>query len=94
MTKKQLTKFEKAIAIANAKKGNQRTPKVFMGNKVIPYFVYQVNVHYFNLKMMSAGLKIKGMTLRELKDYYGLVGRSAKDCLPQMESIRDMFKVD
>jgi len=84
-----MTQFEKVMESANA--GNLQTPKVSIGQTNVPYFAYQVSVHYFNLKLMSKGLQVRGLRLKDLKDYYGLKGRTASDCLPQMESIRNMF---
>lgn len=83
------TPFEKAMSAA--KSGNLQTPSVSVGSKEVDYFAYQVSVHYFNLKIMASGMKFRGITFKQIKDYYGLKGRSAADCLPQMEAIRNMF---
>ena len=84
-----MTQFE--IALAQVKEGNLQTPSVSVGSKEIDYFAYQVATHYFNLKVMASGLKFRGITFKQIKDYYGLKGRSAADCLPQMEAIRNRF---
>jgi hypothetical protein len=84
-----MTQFE--IALAQVKEGNLQTPSVSVGNKEVEYFAYQVATHYFNLKIMASGMKFRGITFKQIKDYYGLKGRSAADCLPQMEAIRNRF---
>jgi hypothetical protein len=84
-----MTQFEKAIA--QAKEGSLKTPSVSYGDREVDYFAYQVATHYFNLKVMARGMKFRGITFKQIKDYYGLKGRSAADCLPQMEEIRNRF---
>jgi hypothetical protein len=83
------TPFESAMKAVEA--GSLQTPEVTIGQGKVPYFAYQVSVHYFNLKLMSKGLQVRGVKLKDLKDYYGLKGRTAAECLPQMEAIRNMF---
>jgi hypothetical protein len=63
------------------------TPTVSMGDKPIGYFGYQLSVHHFNLKLMAKGMKFRG-----IKNYYGLKGRTAADCLPQFEKILADYK--
>lgn len=72
--------------------GEVRAPKVFYGEGEIPYTGYQLAVHVFNLKGMALGLKFRGITFTQIKKYYGLTGRSAKECLPQLEEIQRKFK--
>ena len=85
-----MTQFEQARqAVAN---GMLQTPSVVMGNSEIDYFLYQLTTHRFNLKVMAGGFKFKGITFTEIKNYYGLKGRSAKECLPQFEKIMEDYK--
>lgn len=84
------TPFQQALAQVEAKQLN--TPSVSIGTKPIDYFSYQLAVHLFNLKVMSRGMKFRGITFTDIKTYYGLKGRSAKDCLPQMEAIVNDYK--
>ena len=76
-----MTPFEQAVLQVEA---NQlKTPEVSTGKGKIDYFSYQLAVHKFNLSIMSKGMTCRGVKLRDLKNYYGLKGRTAADCLPQ-----------
>jgi hypothetical protein len=81
----QMTKFEQAQE--QVKEGKLKTPSVSAEGKNINYFAYQLAVHKYNLSLMAKGLKFRGITFSQIKDYYGLKGRSAKDCLEQFEKI-------
>lgn len=85
-----MTKFE--TAIIQAEMGTLELPSVHYGKNPIDYFWYQLSVHHFNLKLMAKGLKFRGVKLSDMKDYYGIKGRSAADCLPQFEQILTKFK--
>ena len=74
-------------AVLKAKAGQLQTPSVHYGGSQIDYFGYQLANHIRSLKILSAGMKMNGLKLKDLKDYYGLKGKSAKDCLPQLEEI-------
>jgi hypothetical protein len=80
-----MTQFEQAQQ--QAKDGTLRTPSVSTSTGNIDYFGYQLSVHKFNLSIMSKGMTCKGVKLKDLKTYYGLKGRTAADCLPQLEQI-------
>lgn len=85
-----MTNFEKALQQVN--EGKLQTPSVSIGDKQIDYFGYQLATHHYNLKLMSKGMQFKGIKLKDLKDYYGLKGRTASDCLPQFEKIMADYK--
>ena len=85
-----MTDFQQALT--SARQGNLQTPSVSMGKNEIDYFTYQLSVHHFNLKVMASGMTFKGITFTQIKKYYGLKGRSAKDCLPQFEQIMNDYK--
>lgn len=85
-----MTKFEQAVMQAEA--GTLQLPSVHYGKNPIDYFFYQLNVHLFNLRLMSKGIKFRGIKLADMKAYYGFTGRSAADCLPQMEALIEAFK--
>ena len=87
-----MTKFEQAQE--DVKNGKLKTPSVSSGAKNIDYFGYQLSVHKMNLSLMTKGLQSRGIKLKDLKDYYGLKGRTAKDCLPQFLEIFDKYKND
>jgi hypothetical protein len=85
-----MTQFEQAQA--QVKEGTLKAPSVSMGSSNIDYFGYQLATHHFNLKIMASGMKFNGITFTQIKKYYGLKGRSAKDCLPQFEQIMNDYK--
>lgn len=85
-----MTPFE--IAKEQINNGTLKTPSVSSGDKKIDYLGYQLAVHQFNLSIMAKGMQVRGMKLKQIKDYYGLKGRSAKDCLPQFKAIFDEYK--
>jgi hypothetical protein len=87
-----MTQFEEAQQ--QVREGKLQTPSVSNGGKTIDYFGYQLAVHHFNLKIMSRGMLCRGIKFSDLKRYYGLKGRSAKDCLPQFEEILAKYKAE
>ena len=87
-----MTPFQQAMK--NVIESKQIAPSVFYGNSKIPYFAYQLSVHIFNLKIMASGMKFKGITFTQIKKYYGLKGKSAADCLPQLKEIYEQYKQD
>jgi hypothetical protein len=84
-----MTPFE--LAQQQVTNGTLETPLVSAGGKNVDYFGYQLSVHHFNLKIMARGMTFRGITFTQLKKYYGLKGRSAKDCLAQFEKIKDDY---
>lgn len=86
-----MTPFEQAVE--EVKQGKIKTPNVSVGAKEIDYFGYQLSVHKFNLSIMASGMKVRGMKFTDLKKYYGLKGKSAKDCLPQFIKIVEDYKL-
>jgi hypothetical protein len=84
------TPFE--IAQQQAAEGKLQTPKVSASGKNIDYFGYQISVHKFNLGIMASGMLCRGVKLKDLKQYYGLTGKSAKDCLTQFNVIVEAYK--
>jgi len=84
------TPFEQAVE--QARLGQLQTPKVLMGSKSMDYFGYQLSVHKFNLGIMASGMTCRGIKFTDIKKYYGLKGRSAKECMPHMVAIMEMYK--
>lgn len=80
-----MTPFEEAQE--KVMKGELKTPSVSIGTKNVAYFKYQLAVHKFNLSIMSSGMTCRGIKLKDLKWYYGLKGKTAKECLPQFLKI-------
>jgi hypothetical protein len=60
--------------------GELKAPKVYQGESEIKFTEYQLAVHKFNLQIMASGMQMKGLKLKDLKAYYDLKGKSAKDC--------------
>jgi hypothetical protein len=81
------TPFEQAVL--QAAEGQLQTPSVSTSSGQINYFQYQLVVHKFYLSLMARGIQNKQVKLKELKHYYGLKGRTASDCLPQLERLID-----
>jgi hypothetical protein len=84
------TPFE--VAYKQVMEGLLKAPSVNYQGQGIPYFRYQLSVHKFNLSIMSSGMTCRGVKLKDLKNYYGLTGKSAKECLEQFEVILDNYK--
>ena len=76
-----MTPFEKAIQ--QVKEGTLQTPTVSTGEGTIDYFNYQLAIHKYYLSLMSKGIQNRQVKLKDLKQYYGLKGKTASDCLPQ-----------
>ena len=72
--------------------GTLQTPTVSIGDGQVDYFGYQLAVHKYNLRIMAAGMLCRGVKLKDLKHYYGLKGKTAKDCLIQFETIVNNYK--
>jgi hypothetical protein len=90
-TSKPLTQFEKTLGAIRS--GELKPPSVSMGAKEIDYIAYQLATHRFNLKVLARGrLKFRTITFTQLKQYYGLKGRGAKDVLTQFDSIIENYE--
>ena len=74
--------------------GTAKVPTVSVNGGEISFLAYQLSVHVYALGMMSLGMKYPGVTFKEIKEYYGLKGRSAKDCIDQLKTIRDNFRAE
>lgn len=85
-----MSPFEKNVQKADV--DALQLPSVSVGNKKISFFLYQLATHHFNLKIMASGMKFRNINFTDIKRYYGLKGRSAKDCLGQFEKIMADFK--
>jgi hypothetical protein len=84
------TPFEVAQEQVNA--GQLQKPDVSYGSKAVDYFSYQLAVHHFNMKIFAGGMTMRGIKFTHIKKYYGLKGKSAKECLPQFEQIMNDYK--
>ena len=85
-----MTQFEQAIEAV--KNGTLQAPSVSNGSKQVDYFWYQLCSHHFYMKIFAAGMTSRAAKLKDYKAYYGLKGRSAKDCLVEFEKIMNDYK--
>jgi hypothetical protein len=85
-----MTPFQQALI--SASEGKLKTPTVSTASGNVNYFGYQLAVHKYNLSIMAAGMQCRGITFTQIKKYYGLKGRTAKDCLGQMDQLISTYK--
>lgn len=85
-----MTKFEQAQLDLAA--GKITAPVVTNGTKQVDYFHFQLANHKYALSILAAGMTMRNVKLKGLKAYYGLKGKTAKDCLPQFEAIHKAYK--
>ena len=84
-----MTQFQQSMLATE--NGTTQVPKVIFEGKEIPFAGYQLAVHIYALKIMALGMKMRGVTFTQIKKYYGLVGRSAKECLPELQKIQKIY---
>lgn len=85
-----MTPFQQAIF--NHSEGKLQVPTVSTASGDVNYFGYQLTVHKYNLSIMAMGMQCRGITFTQIKKYYGLKGRIAKDCLGQMDQLISAYK--
>jgi hypothetical protein len=86
-----MTPFQQALI--QASEGKLQTPTVSTSDGNINYFGYQLAVHKYNLSLMAVGIQSRGIKLKDIKNYYGLKGRTAADCLSQFVQLMEAYKV-
>ena len=91
---KQATKTPFEQAIEKIQSGELKTPSVSTSKGSIDYIHYQLAVHKYQLSLLSKGIHSRGIKLKDFKNYYGLTGRTASDCLPQFLQIFDTYVVE
>ena len=87
-----MTQFEQAQQ--QVREGSLQAPTVSTTQGEVNYFGYQLAVHHYNLKLMAKGMKFRGITFTQIKNYYGLKGRSASDVLGQFQIILDTYRYE
>lgn len=85
-----MTPFQQAVS--QHQQGLLNTPDVSYEGKKVDYFGYQLSTHKYALRIMAAGMKMRGVKLSDIKNYYGLEGRTAADCLPQFIALMEDYK--
>ena len=85
-----MTQFQQSMLATE--EGSQRVPTVIYEGKEIPFAGYQLATHIYALKIMALGMKMRGVTFTQIKKYYGLIGKSAKECLPELQKIQKIYR--
>lgn len=85
-----MTQFQQTMLATE--NGTMQVPTVHTEGGTIPFAGYQLAVHIYALKIMALGMKMRGVTFSQIKKYYGLSGKSAKECLPQLEAIQQKYR--
>ena len=85
-----MTQFQQSMLATE--EGSQRVPKVIYEGREIPFAGYQLATHIYALKIMALGMKMRGVTFTQIKKFYGLKGKSAKDCIPQLQQIQNSYR--
>ena len=84
-----MTQFQQSMLATE--NGTMQVPTVSNENGTIPFAGYQLAVHIYSLKIMALGMKMRGVTFTQIKKYYGLRGKSAKECLPELQKIQKIY---
>ena len=85
-----MTQFQQTMLATE--NGTMQVPTVSTSTGTIPFAGYQLATHVYSLKIMALGMKMRGVTFSQIKKYYGLKGRTAKECVPQLEKIMNFYK--
>jgi hypothetical protein len=85
-----MTQFQQTMLATE--NGTMQVPTVSNESGTIPFAGYQLATHVYALKIMALGMKMRGVTFTQIKKYYGLKGKSAKECIPQLEQIMLAYK--
>ena len=84
-----MTQFQQSMLATE--NGTMQVPTVSTSTGTIPFAGYQLATHIYSLKIMAAGMKMRGVTFTQIKKYYGLRGKSAKECLPELQKIQKIY---
>ena len=85
-----MTKFEQTIA--QIRTGEIKAPKVYTEGGEIDYMNYQISVHLFHLKLLASGLKVRNFRLKDIRDYYGLSGRTANQMIAELSYLQQAYR--
>jgi len=85
-----MTQFQQTmLAVEN---GTMQVPTVSTSEGTIPFAGYQLATHVYALKIIALGMKMRGVTFTQIKKYYGLKGKSAKECISQLEQVQQAWR--
>ena len=87
-----MTQFQQSMLATE--NGSKQVPTVIYEGKEIPFAGYQLATHVYALRIMAIGMKMRGITFTQIKKYYGLKGRTAKECLPQLQQMQEMYRTN
>ena len=87
-----MTQFQQTMLATE--NGTMQVPTVSTSEGTIPFAGYQLATHVYALKIMALGMKMRGVTFTQIKKYYGLIGKSAKECLPQLQQMQEMYRTN
>jgi len=85
-----MTQFQQSMLATE--NGTMQVPTVSTSEGSIPFAGYLLAVHVYALKIMALGMKMRGVTFTQIKKYYGLSGKSAKECIPQLQAIQEKYR--
>lgn len=63
--------------------GKRTAPSISVNGSQVNPIAYQLITDKFSLSIFASGMTRRGVTFTQLKKFYGLKGRSAKDVMPQ-----------
>jgi hypothetical protein len=83
----EMTPFELAILSVSA--GETKVPSVNFAGKDVNYFLYQLATSKMAISLLSKGIKMTrhAPPLKYYKQYYGFKGKTASDCLVEIEAL-------
>jgi hypothetical protein len=84
-----MTQFQQTMLATE--NGTMQVPTVSTSEGSIPFAGYQLAVHVYALRIMALGMKMRGVTFTQIKKYYGLTGRTAKECIPELQKIQKLY---
>ena len=87
-----MTQFQQSMLATE--NGTMQVPTVHTEGGKIPFAGYQLATHIYALKIMALGMKMRGVTFTQIKKFYGLKGKSAKDCIPQLQQMQEMYRTN
>lgn len=87
-----MTQYE--IARKEVAEGKLKVPTVSTAGGNVDYFWFQFASHHYWMKIFAMGMKTRQISLKQLKDYYGLKSRSAGDCLKEFEKLMADYKAE
>lgn len=87
-----MTRFEQDLEFIS--NGTFKTPTIsYSGGTELDYISYQLHTAKFQLRILSSGMTMRGVKLKNIKEYYGFKGRTAIDMLPQIEELINKYSI-